>query len=348
MRSPLRLGIVVVTFDASDVILDCLESLLASTEVGLDIVVLDNASTDGTAMLIRDWAKGVIPWQPSSDLPMTLAPVPKPVPLLASADEAKGAVGHHLTLIEASENGGFARGVNLGLSHLLAHTDLDRFWVLNPDAVALADTARAFAAAPAPEGGFALMGGRVLYCDGTDNIQIDGGTVNRLTGVTGNLNLGKPHAHTPPPKAEEIDFIMGASMVASREFCETQGLMPEDYFLYYEEVEWALRRGDLPFVYCAEGIVYHRAGTAIGSATLARPASPFSLYFKYRARRMCMRRLFPARLPVAAAYALAKAGQLLLRGYPSEAGAILRATFGLRPPSQVRMRLSPQALRHIL
>ena len=189
------------------------------------------------------------------------------------------------------------------------------------------------------------MGGRVLYLETPQRIQIDGGIINRRTGVTGNIGLSATASATPPPAIQNLHFITGASMVTSRAFYEAVGPMMEDYFLYYEEVDWALRRGDLPLAYCAGGIVYHRAGTAIGSPTLGRPASPFSLYFKHRGRLRFMRRHFPRNLPFAYAYSLAKAAQLLLKGYPEEARTILGASFG-RPPSEaVRGRLSPEAAR---
>ena len=93
-------------------------------------------------------------------------------------------------------------------------------------------TALAFATCRGP---FALMGGRVIYLDTPDVIQIDGGTLDRRTGVTGNLALGRSHAATPPPDPARLDFISGASMVASRAFYERAGPMAEGYFLYYEE-----------------------------------------------------------------------------------------------------------------
>ena len=39
---------------------------------------------------------------------------------------------------------------------------------------------------------FALLGNRVLYLEARGRIQIDGGTLDRRTGVTGNLHLGQP------------------------------------------------------------------------------------------------------------------------------------------------------------
>ena len=191
---------------------------------------------------------------------------------------------------------------------------IDRYWILNPDSVVPPETAQTFATCPAPESGFSLMGGRVLYYDRPDMIQIDGGTINKRTGVTGNLNLRASHAMTPPADIKKIDFITGASMVASRHFYETAGPLKEDYFLYYEEVDWALRRGSLPLVYCPNALTYHRAGTAIGSQTHSRPPSPFSLYFKNRSRIIFLKRFFPESTIFGIAYSIAKAGHYLTAG----------------------------------
>ncbi|MGB5870912.1 MAG: glycosyltransferase family 2 protein, partial [Albidovulum sp.] len=305
-----HLGVALCTFNSADVILDCLESLLASTGVALSIVIADNASDDGTVTLLRDWAAGRVDYEPVADCPFDLHPASRPTPLALDGSPIAG-LPHRIRLIETGVNGGFAAGVNVGLAQLHTETDLDRFWILNPDSMVPASSAFAFATCPAPTDGFALMGGRVIYLETPDKIQIDGGTINRWTGVTGNLNLGASHKSTPAPAPAQMDFITGASMVASRQFYNAAGSMPEDYFLYYEEVDWALRRGRLPLVHCPGGIVYHRAGTAIGSPTLGRPASPFSLYFKHRGRLRFVKRYFKTGVPTALLFSFAKAGQLL-------------------------------------
>ena len=126
--------------------------------------------------------------------------------------------------------------------------------------------------------------------------------------------------------------------------------MEEDYFLYYEEVDWAFRRGDLPLVYCEDGLVHHRAGTAIGSRKIV-PGSPrrFSMYFKYRGPHVrFMRRFNPDRaFPTAYGFALCQTGPgQRFRWPPSRRpGRKLRATLvGLRPPKAVSARLSRAAL----
>lgn len=327
------LGVVIVTFNAADVIIDCLESLMRAEGVALEIVVIDNSSTDGTLAVLQSWLAGAQNWTAPGDCPFTIT-ADRPVLEAGS---------HRIAVHEAGVNGGFAAGVNMGLAVLMAKPALTRFWILNPDSMVPATSPRAMATCTAPDEGFSLMGGRVLYYDYPEQIQIDGGTINRWTGVTGNLNLCAPYPQTPPPRAEEMQFITGASMVASRQFIERAGPMPEDYFLYYEEVDWALRRGNLPLILCQEAIVYHRAGTAIGSPTIGRPASPFSLYFKHRGRMRFVRRYFPWALPVALVYSFAKAAQLMLKGYGPEGATLLRASLGYGPGRAIRASLSPKA-----
>jgi GT2 family glycosyltransferase len=309
-----NLGIVVVAYNAVDVIRDCLESLLAAS-AGAKVVVVNNASTDDTAQVLEKWRAGRDGYKPDA-LPFAVKPVSKP---LQSTD---------LTLIDAPHNGGFAAGVNIGLKRCLADSQVDRVWVVNPDTLTPAGTPQAIADAPAD---FALMGGRILYAAPPHRIQIDGGTIDRWTGVTGNLNLGAPR-DADPSAPNDMAFISGASMVASRRFIEAAGPMPECYFLYYEEVDWALKRGNLPLTYCREAVVYHHAGTAIGSPTLDALPSPFSAYYKHRARMMFLKRHFPASVPVGYLYGLAKTAQSILKGHPALGWAILCGLHGVRRP----------------
>lgn len=339
-----HLGVVLVTFNSTGVILDCLESLLASEGVRLSIVIVDNASTDGTPDLLQRWARG----DASADfdgLPFAVTPTAKPVTLHGAAplDES----GHSITLLETGSNLGFAGGVNRGLAALAELKGCDRFWVLNPDSVTPPDTARAFATEPGPAEGFSIMGGRVLYLDRPGMIQIDGGTVTRWSGITNNLGLFQQHADTPPSDPAQMDFITGASMVISRKFYETVGPMREDYFLYYEEVDWALRRGNLPLAYCPEGLVYHQAGSSIGSASLRGSASPFALYFKHRSRMMFLRRFFPQHRLGGYGWSLAKGLQIALTGHLEESRALVLGAFGFSPPKSVREKLAPEVLERI-
>jgi len=320
------MGVAVVAFQSADIIAACLASLANSQGVRLRLVVLDNASSDATLQRIRDWAHG----QP---------------PGFTFEEAAVGAIAvarADLTLLRSGLNGGFAFATNRCLEVLLADPAINLFWLVNPDARVRPDAARHYAEA-GRDGAFALMGGRTLFADDPGVVQTDGGRVSRLTGKCTSVNWGALAARVSMPPARALDYFTGANCVASRRFIEQSGLMPEDYFLYYEEVDWALRRGDLSLRPVPEAIVEHLGGTTIGSATLGQRPSPFASYFNHRNRMRFLRRFSPAALPLGMAFAVLKAGQLLLQGARAEAWAVLAGAFALAPPAAVRARLSPAA-----
>ncbi|NJS14854.1 MAG: glycosyltransferase family 2 protein [Sphingopyxis sp.] len=321
------LGVAIVTFNSADVVLACLDSLRASTDATVRIVITDNQSQDGTVAAITGWAAAQGP-------DFTLAVV--------DADPI-AAPRATLTLIRAAVNGGYAHGVNSALSFLRADPAIDLFWVLNPDCVAAPGTAAAYLAAGADQN-FTLMSSRTLFHETPDQIQTDGGRVSRWTGVCHSVNAGQGTA-TAQPDAATLDFLTGANIVASRRFLDAAGLMVADYFLFFEEVDWAFRRGDLPPRLIAGAEVFHHGGTSIGSGSIRRRASAFANYFNHRNRIRFVRRFMPLTLPGALAFSLAKAAQLILTGGRAEGWAILAGSFGLPAPASVRDRLGPAALR---
>ncbi|TDT73652.1 hypothetical protein BDE40_2426 [Litoreibacter halocynthiae] len=299
------LGCIIVTYNSAGYILDCLQSLCQAKAVDLRIVLVDNASHDATVQVVRNWA---------------------------------AQTKLEISLIQAPKNLGFAGGVNLGLTRLLNDPQLDRFWILNPDCTVPSHTPAALSRAPLP---FALLGHRIAYQGQPPQIQIDGGRINRWTGATQNINIGKDAVTTPHPDQSDLDFISGASMVASRSFVEQAGLMPEQYFLYYEEVDWAQRRGALPLAICKDAVVYHSAGASIGSPTLSRGPSPISAYFKHRGRLMFMARHNLLRVPIAYLFGWGKIIQHALRRQFTPIPAIVRALHGRPAGRKIRSVLDP-------
>ena len=336
------LGVVIVTYNSGREAVDCVETLISAAQgagIGLRVAVVDNASSDDTVAGLRAWAAGTSPYVPPEDLPFAANPLPKPVAIAEGGPDMAPMPDAGLSLIQTDANLGFAGGVNVGLAYLARFPGIRHFWVLNPDSVVPPATLAAIRARLLRDERYALMGGRVCYLETPDKIQIDGGVIDKRTGVTHNLNLGKPPETTPPPLPEELDFIMGASMIASREFYERAGPMPEDYFLYYEEVDWAMRRGDLPLAYCEGLVIYHRAGSSIGSPGWGRTASPFSLYFKHRARMRFQRRFNRKGILTGYAYTLMFALRRIGRNRPAGSWAVLAGAFELAPPAAIRNRL---------
>jgi GT2 family glycosyltransferase len=336
------LGVVVVTYESSEVITECLESLAASKGVSLKIVVVDNASSDDTCAVIRAWASGERPFQRPSISPVPPRdPVTKPIALTELSEPFTPVDLGPITLIHSAANRGFAGGVNLGLRALQGQVDW--YWILNPDCAVLESTAAAYANAATASPGFGLMTGKTVYYHQPDLLQTTGGRLNRRTGVCVQRDYGRP-VSLADPSPEALDWATGANLVASPDFLNRAGAMEEDYFLYYEEVDWAFRRGDLPIVFTPESMVYHHGGATIGSGGVGRRPSAFSNYFNHRNRIRFARR-FLTGVPVGAyAYGLAKAAQLLLLGRLGESYAVVCGLFELPPPAVITRRFHDPAV----
>lgn len=309
---------VIVTYAAAGEIATCLETLLGAQGVNLRVVVVDNDSPDDTLAVIRSWADGTT--EAHQSLPFDTRPVAKPIALDGSGS------GHRVTLLPTGTNGGFAAGVNVGLAHLAADPTIDRFWILNPDCAVPPETPLRFLNEAEA---FSIMGGRIVFLDDPDKIQIDGGRIQWWSGLTKNIAHLRDPKTTPAPPPQALDFISGASMVVSRAHYESIGPMSEDYFLYYEEVDWAQRR-QLPLAYADGATVYHKGGASIGSRTSTRAASHLSTYFIHRARLRFLWRFCKSGIPGALLYSFAKAAQLWLHGNRKGAKVLLLATFQVR------------------
>lgn len=323
------LSVIIVSFCSADVIEDCLDSLLATQGAALRVAVCDNASPDNSVAVVTAWAQrhGV------SFAQVAAGDAPPETDDLA-----------WLTVIKAQRNLGFAGGVNIGLSWFMAQSDVSLFWILNPDSMAEPETAARYVACADTAGPFSLMGGRTRFVAPPGLVQSDGGRIRRGTGgICLNVNHGLlPDVAVPPP-AKSLDFLSGANMVASRAFVETAGLMQEDYFLYYEEVDWAFRRGDLPLITCPAAVVRHHGGTVIGSTSITQRASGFANYFNFRNRMRFVWRFARLNAPVTYVLSLYQIAKIAAQGGRQEAVGALLGLHHLPPPRSVRDRIHPDA-----
>lgn len=320
---------ITVAYDSEDVIADCLTSLLDQSVPDMRIIIVDNASDDRTVERINK-----VIYERELNIGIEIAgdtPVNRPLP--------------RVLLIRAHDNRGFAAGCNIGLSAAKHRSAADLFWLLNPDCQAERNCAAAYLQMAAKKPDFGLMGGRTLFCDDGRIIQSDGGQMSKWTAVCRNLNQGQRADLAHSPEAGELTFISGANLVASRTFLDTVGPMPEEYFLYYEEVAWALKPTPLPLLTCPDAEVSHRGGTAAGSGTLGRAPSAFSNYFNYRNRLRLAVRHCPTALPGAYAYSILKIAQLTLKGAFNEAWGAFLGLHQLQPTKAIQQRLGPAATR---
>ena len=102
---------------------------------------------------------------------------------------------------------------------------------------------------------------------------------NRAIGC-GEADLGQYDTAHPTPYAH------GAAMIVKREVIEKAGLMPECYFLYYEELDWSMmiRRADYDIWYDPAFTVYHKESQTTGQQ------SPLRTFYITRNRLLFVKR----------------------------------------------------------
>lgn len=211
------LSVVVVTWNVRELTLACLESVerestaLGGAGAGVEVVLVDNASRDGTVEAVRE----AFPW---------------------------------VRVMANSENVGFPRANNQALEVARGRYIL----FLNPDTVVGPGTLEGCVAALEGDTGVGMVGCRLVYPDG--QVQYEGGRrayrLRHLLGEVFYLHMFFPRHRIFADHLmgdwdhlgrREVEAISGAFMMVRRDLAVELGGLPEDLFMYHEDLSFCLR-----------------------------------------------------------------------------------------------------------
>lgn len=334
----------------------CIQSLCGLEGTDYRIIVCDNGSTDGSIGRIKSLAGDMaeeenLAHNLASSHPMThprLRRLTHYHPLSMNAftlerlneqidKKSVEPANADVTLIMNEANLGFAAGNNSGIRYALAQEDMTHLWLLNNDTLVEPDSLQNMMKRLGQTEQSSICGLRVMFFDDPAIVQALGGNqFNRWIG-TASESLGRFSSEKEPRDSakieQEIDYVSGCSMLLPKAFIEEVGLMDESYFLYYEEIDWMQRakkmaKGKYPFVYADDAVIYHKEGSAIGSASLTTRPSPLSDFYCARNKLRFMAKYFPARLPLCYFFALLQVLNRCRRGYWASAWLLLKVLLG--------------------
>ena len=309
-------AVVVLNYNNWQDTLLCVESILSGVELPRWLLVIDNASSDGSAQHFAQWAAS----RPNRHFTLDFSGVNVPFDAESLLENCEGvrvaSAVPHIIFVHAATNRGYAAGNNLGIAMAL-HLGADAVWILNNDTIvdknALAAMRERLFSKPRP----GLCGSLVCYMEGARLVQCRaGGYTNKWTGLSAFDGNGLEPAvaleEDPVAVEKRINFICGASVMASREFIETVGLMDERYFLYCEEQDWAYSaKGRFDFAYAPGALVLHKEGATTGfSHTKLRVKS---LWYLTRSRILLAWKHVPYALPSVCFTIFAAAARMLWR-----------------------------------
>lgn len=184
--------------------------------------------------------------------------------------------------IRSNENRGFAGGNNLGIAAATG----DCVLLLNNDTEVADDTLRLLVDALDADPELGAVCPKIRFFDPPRHIQFAGYTpLSRITLRNALVGFSEPDdGRFDAP--HDTPYAHGAAMMVRRKAIEKAGLMPEEYFLYYEELDWSLRIREAGYRigYCPGCTVFHKESATTGQA------SPLRTYYLTRNRLLFARR----------------------------------------------------------
>jgi len=295
--------IIIVNWNGWKDTLECLESVFRLQGSAFRVIVCDNGSKDDSLEKIEKWANGkqtAHPAEPQMAL-FTAPPTPKPIlcKRLKQEQVEKNQVQSNvpLTLIDCEDNFGFAAGNNVGIRYALQQPDMEWVWLLNNDTVVHAEALSKLLDKMAATPGAGIAGSTLIYYHQPKKVQAFGGArYFPCFGLAMHIGRFRNRRRRVDEKSIErqMRYVIGASFFVSRTFIEKVGLMAEDYFLYYEDLDWALRGSEhFTLAYAQDSLIFHKAGASIGSSNKPVERSLLSDYYLMRNRLRITRKFFP-------------------------------------------------------
>lgn len=239
-----RTGVVLVNWNGGEFTIPCLRSLLSGSVRPDKIVVVDNASVDGSARKI------------STEFP-------------------------EVALIENAENLGFSAANNQGIG-LLLDSGADNIWLLNNDTVVSEDCLKILAAASDSHQAMAGFSGKILRDSVQEQLWYAGAYRHSLHGAPKHIldrSLERGADGVVP-----VPFISGCCMYVPARVFRKYGGLNEKFFAYYEDSEWCWRVANDggKFGYVPQALLTHKVSASVRKNSGSQDAFPLAAYLMNR------------------------------------------------------------------
>jgi GT2 family glycosyltransferase len=239
-----KVSIIIVNYQGWQETVECLKSLEKLNYDNFKVFVVDNHSPNGSFKKINSFLKKFFITHPR----------------------------FKVDLIASHKNLGFAGGNNLGIKKAQAW-ESQYFLLLNPDTRVtpnflniLVDVAQKPNRFPHLKKYFdegkrvGFLGPRIFYTD-KKTVYSNGGIINKtLTQAILKDHGRKRHQLIKQQDPFITDYITGTALFFSQEILKDIGLMQENYFLYYEDSDWAVKASQKGYFHLLvpNAVIYHK------------------------------------------------------------------------------------------
>jgi GT2 family glycosyltransferase/SAM-dependent methyltransferase len=216
-----RVGVVILNWNGYEVLRECLRSLAGANYHALDVLVVDNGSTDASCEMV------------ATEFPS-------------------------VTLIRNRENLGFCAANNQGVGVAFERKN-EYVLILNNDTVLHPECISRLVARAQSGPDVAAVSPKIYFWQPSERVWFAGGTFSLWTGCNGHVGYRK--RDTPAWNApRSMDFICACAMLVSRHAWQEVGGFDELLFRSAEDLDWSLRarRAGYRLLYEPGAVIWHR------------------------------------------------------------------------------------------
>jgi GT2 family glycosyltransferase len=226
--APPLVTVVVLTWNGRALTLDCLRSLEGILTPNVRVLVVDNASADGTVDAIR------------------------------------ARYGDRVDIVVNTSNLGYAGGNNVGIRRALE--DGARFvLLLNNDTTVDAAFIDELLRTMQDSDAIGIAAPKIYFAEPTNRIWYAGGEISLWRGTARHIGI-RELDRGQYDDARDVAYASGCALLARREVFERAGLLDERYRAYFEDVDLCLRasRAGFRVRYVPTAHVWHRISASTG------------------------------------------------------------------------------------
>lgn len=244
-----RVVIVIPNYNLKSDLNECLESLKNSEYSNMDVVVVDNASSDDSVNFIESRH----PW---------------------------------VKVIAQDQNGGYASALNEGILYSWK-SNPEYFLLLNNDTLVPPDTVRELVKTLEKDPDIAIAAPKIIYHDQPEIIFSLGDKIYPWLPLP--IRFGKQKKDKPEyDQTLEFDYVFGCALLVRASVFSKIGLFDTSYFMFYEDADFCRRVRDAGFkiVRVGKTIIRHKSSRSVKKEpermTFFRARNRSRFYKRYR------------------------------------------------------------------
>lgn len=254
----IRIFIILLNYNGYNDTICCLESLKKISYPGINIVIIDNDSSDNSVDKICNYLDAKCTDYITFNNQHAATPCEKTIP--------------YITIIQSGRNGGYGHGNNIGIKYALAQ-NADYLLILNNDTVVDPGFLEPLVEMAENDKKIGIISSKIYFYDRPDRLWFNGGRFNPYTAKVEHYNFNEKDIGQEPLK--ENTFISGCLWLIPQKIFKEVGLINEEYFMYVEDLEYCHRvlKHGYTLKVCDKSHVLHKVGSSSGNW------SPFFAYW---------------------------------------------------------------------